>query len=358
MSNLTDYDVETLLSEHWQSLCTPENFFQQLDIYKPTPLCQLDDLAKHIQLASLVVKDERNRLGLGSFKSVGGVYAVACILQALLQKQLAREIEPEEIFSAVATRLAKDLVFVCATAGNHGLAVAKAAQLFGAQAVVYISEQVEDKFVQRLEECGAQIRREGESYQESLMAAEKASKQEQLLLVSHNSWRGNRKVPQLIMRGYQLIAAEIQHDLSQQAQGQFEKIQWPDYVFLHGGARGLAMGIAKTIRCSWPVQPKIIVVEYEEPEAQNQKSKTDQLAYKQSALLAYEYLSEQADHFYTVTAEEADNAVAMLRDYGMDVVRSEAVGFAGIKSVLDHAEKMNWTVNADDKCLFLISEMD
>ena len=358
MVDHTNVDVESLLSEHWHSLFTPEAFFQQLDIYQSTPLCELGDLASCLGVAGLTVKDERNRLGLGSFKSVGGVYAVACILQALLQRRMGERVAAEAIFSEQATEMAKELSFVCATAGHHGIAVAKAAHLFGSKAVVYVSDQVEGKFLQRLKDCGAEVRQEGGSYHESLLAAERAAKQEGLWLVSHNSWRGNRKVPQLIMRGYQLIATEIQRDLIAQAQGEFEKVQWPDYVFLHGGARGLAMGIAKTIRCNWPVQPKIIVVEYEEPGMQNQKTITDQLAHKQSALLAYEYLSEQADHFYTVTSAETDKAVAMLRDYQLDVVRSEAVGFAGIKSVLDHAGQMNWSVDAGDSCLFVISEMD
>ena len=54
--------------------------------YAPTPLVALQDVAKAARVASVHYKDEGGRFGLGSFKALGGAYAV----QKLLTGELAR----------------------------------------------------------------------------------------------------------------------------------------------------------------------------------------------------------------------------------------------------------------------------
>ena len=49
--------------------------------YAPTPLLALSNLARELDVASLYYKDESSRFGLGSFKPLGGAYAVASLLQ-------------------------------------------------------------------------------------------------------------------------------------------------------------------------------------------------------------------------------------------------------------------------------------
>jgi diaminopropionate ammonia-lyase len=53
------------------------DFHQTLPAYEPTPLVPLDSLAKHLGLGDIFVKDESQRLGLNSFKSLGTSYAIA-----------------------------------------------------------------------------------------------------------------------------------------------------------------------------------------------------------------------------------------------------------------------------------------
>ena len=45
--------------------------------YAPTPLHDLPEIAKRLGVARVVFKDESARFGLGSFKALGGAYAVA-----------------------------------------------------------------------------------------------------------------------------------------------------------------------------------------------------------------------------------------------------------------------------------------
>jgi diaminopropionate ammonia-lyase len=48
--------------------------------YRPTPLRSLAGLARHLGIGALYYKDESERFGLGSFKALGGAYAVRQLL--------------------------------------------------------------------------------------------------------------------------------------------------------------------------------------------------------------------------------------------------------------------------------------
>ena len=51
-------------------------YLQTLDSYRPTPLISLPGLAAENGVALIHIKDEGQRLGLRSFKALGGAYAV------------------------------------------------------------------------------------------------------------------------------------------------------------------------------------------------------------------------------------------------------------------------------------------
>ena len=76
----------------------------------------------------LWLKDERDRMGLGSFKALGGAYAVLRLIE----------------------RHGPDVTFVCASAGNHGLSVAAGARIFGARARIHLAATVPEPFADRL----------------------------------------------------------------------------------------------------------------------------------------------------------------------------------------------------------------
>src|SRR3546814_9436815 len=51
--------------------------------YAPTPLLDLPGLARRLGLGQIRWKDEGGRFGLGSFKALGGAYAVQRLVQRL-----------------------------------------------------------------------------------------------------------------------------------------------------------------------------------------------------------------------------------------------------------------------------------
>ncbi|WP_246019256.1 serine/threonine dehydratase [Saccharothrix australiensis] len=77
---------------------------------------------------------------------------------------------------AVNTLLAADVPdrVVTASGGNHGLGVAAAARLLGAQATVYVPESVPEGKARRIEAAGAKLIRTGSTYAEAVLAARAA----------------------------------------------------------------------------------------------------------------------------------------------------------------------------------------
>src|SRR5262245_48471279 len=70
-----------------------ERFLVLREGHAPTPLVMLPGLARQLGVGSIHIKDEGHRLGLGSFKALGGAYAVVRLVLEAASQQLGRELE-------------------------------------------------------------------------------------------------------------------------------------------------------------------------------------------------------------------------------------------------------------------------
>src|ERR1044072_7347271 len=89
--------------------------------YAPPPLLDLGALAARLGVGQLLAKQEGARM-LGSFKSLGGTYAGL--------RALAR-LKGMDVAGLLAGRPSDLPPLICASDGNHGLAVAAAAKFAG-----------------------------------------------------------------------------------------------------------------------------------------------------------------------------------------------------------------------------------
>lgn len=285
-----------------------------------------------VQIAGrdLLIKDETHRMGLGAFKALGGVYAVA----RLIEDRSGSALEPQDYLSQRIRNVARDMTFVCASAGNHGLSVAAGAAIFGARARIFLAETVDESFAVRLRDKGAEVVRAGADYEASVAAAIANAAETGGIHLADGSWPGYTEPPRLVMEGYTVIAAEMRAQLE-------EMHIWPDHVYLQAGVGGLAAAMAQMIRRTWPVQPTITVVE---PEAapclgasmaagevvtvQGPVSDMGRLDCKTPSMLAFAILRETADHFVTVSEEQAAEAVAHAAEAGFATTPSGAAGLA------------------------------
>lgn len=274
------------------------------------------------------VKDETGRMGLGAFKAVGGVYAVAqLILQAIGSD------DPNALMTEAGRTIAADMEFICASAGNHGMAVARGAQIFGAKSRVHLSATVPEQFAGRLQAVGATVVRSGDDYEESVELAIAEADARGGIHLADGAWEGYIEPPRLVMEGYTIIAEEMRQE--------FEKSgDWPSHVFLQAGVGGLAGAVALMIRERWAVQPKIIVAEPTAAPcikesvaagklvtAKGPVSDMGRLDCKNASLIAFEILRHAADDFQLVSEEEGAAAVLLAAQMGYN---STASGCAGL----------------------------
>ena len=186
--------------------------------YSPTPIAELSDLAKFCGVGKIFYKDESARLGLGSFKALGGAYAV---------KRVAKN------YSLLGNEI-KKLVVTTASAGNHGRSVAWGAKQVGCSAKIYVHSGVSRARADAMAKFGAEIIRIDGNYDEALAECIKAARENSWELVSDTSWAGYEDVPLDIMSGYGVLMRE--------ALEQMGSVK-PTHLFLPAGCGGLAAGL-------------------------------------------------------------------------------------------------------------------
>ncbi|MFL2801063.1 MAG: hypothetical protein ACJZ8K_06445 [Paracoccaceae bacterium] len=79
--------------------------------YKPTDLYNKKTLAENLGLKSVIIKDERKRFNLGSFKATGAIYAIAKIAYKRLESE--DKVSLENLKATL-----RDVTFATASAGK------------------------------------------------------------------------------------------------------------------------------------------------------------------------------------------------------------------------------------------------
>ncbi len=319
----------------------PFALLQHCPAHQVTPLVEHADLAARLGVAELWIKDERGRMGLGSFKALGAAYVIAHDAMAALA-------------DAPQTAL-RGRTYVTASAGNHGLSVAAGARVFGAQAVIYIADTVPEAFAERLRAKGATVVREGAIYEDSMAAAAKAADENGWHLLSDSSWPGYTDPPHRLMEGYLVLMREV-----------FDQIPAPPtHIFLQAGVGGLAGACAAAARAEWGDAPRIIVVEPAFAPAlqasieagafvtaDGPASAMGRLDCKDASLIALKGLARDADGFALISEEEAVSAAETLSAQGMPTTPS---GVAGLAAALADSDGVTG-LTSQSRVLVILSE--
>lgn len=280
--------------------------------HRETPLVEAEELARETGVGALWIKDERDRMGLGSFKALGAAHAIA-----------------RQAVSDPDTRP----TYVAASAGNHGLSVAAGAEAFGARAVIYLAETVPDAFAARLAARGAEVVRAGSTYEASMAAAEKAAAANGWTLLSDSTWEGYEAPALDVMEGYLQMAEEAARQCPAA----------PTHILLQAGVGGMAAAVAGHARRVWGDGPAIVVVEPDAAPALFESvragrlvtadgpvSSMGRLDCKTPSLVALSALARDADLFVTITEDEAAAGVALLDAHGLATTPSGGAGLAAL----------------------------
>lgn len=274
----------------------------------PTPLRRV---------GNVLVKDESLRYGLGAFKAVGVSYALARL------------------------EIPSGSMLVCASAGNHGRAVAHVGRARGFRVRVYMSASTPSASQERIRAEGAEVVLVNGTYDDAVARA----RDDGGVIISDTAWPGYEDVPRLIMAGYTHICDEAEK-------------QWsapPAEVFVQAGVGALAGAVV-----SWfchqfgDKKPKLTIVEVSRagvpagrtagvsparrPDGGGTGAATTTrlpsimsgLDCDEPSSLAVSVLKQGADDFVTVNDDQARDAMARLAAAGISSGPSGAAGYAGV----------------------------
>ncbi len=221
--------------------------------YAPTPLVSLPGLAQQVGVGEVLYKDERGRFGLGSFKALGGAYAVANVLRGrvMATRGLTR-VSSQDLLSGTHVDVIGAATVTCATDGNHGRSVAWGAQLFGCRCVIFVHEQVSVGRREAIAKYGAEVREVPGNYDDAVRHAAATAAAEGWTVVSDTSYPGYRDIPLDVMHGYGVMAAEIAQQVAAP----------PTHVFAQAGVGALAAAVCASFWLHWgATRPRFVVVE-------------------------------------------------------------------------------------------------
>lgn len=363
-SPLDPRDAETLGVE---AAVMASRFLSHRENNAPTPLVSLPALARELGVCSIHMKDEGFRLGLGSFKALGGSYAVIRLVLEEASRQLSRPVDVSELKTPEVAAIAKTMTVACATDGNHGRSVAQGAQLVGAKAAIFVHSGVSDGRVAAIGRFGAEMIRVEGTYDDSVKEATRAATERGWTIVSDTSWPGYERIAGLVMQGYTAIIGEALRKMPEP----------PTHVFVQSGVGGIAAAaaghlaivlgdrrpvftvvdpsraacIVETARAGHPV-----VIPHGEPTVMAM------LECYEPSLVAWRILSRVADAFMTVNDEEAIAVMKRLAnpaagDPAIVAGESGGVGLAGlIKAVGDPASKAALQLGPQSRVLLINTE--
>ena len=235
MNNIKLTEIkENKANKKWDEFFSAKNaekakkFHEGIPEYEKTPLACLSDLAEHLGVKGVYVKDESYRFGLNAFKGLGGSYAVSKHIAGLLGKD---EISFEEIASPEVKEKIKDLTFVTATDGNHGRGIAWTANKLGVKSVVYMPKVSTVERLENIRALGADASITEYNYDDTVRFAQKQAEENGWVFIQDTAWEGYEEIPANIMLGYTTLALEAFEELGDVK---------PTHVFLQAGVGAMS----------------------------------------------------------------------------------------------------------------------
>jgi diaminopropionate ammonia-lyase len=199
--------------------------------YALTPVHRLDRLADAVGCRRILFKDEGPRFGLGSFKSVGAVYAMIRHIERLS----GARVDAAKALRGGYAKLMREQVFATATSGNHGRALAWVSQCVGARCIIYAPSECSEGRIEAMSKFGAEIVRTGLLYNPAMNLCRKDCRENGWTLFADTSWDDYQEIPMDIMLGYAHIVRELMT--------QFD--DWPSitHIVIQGGVGAFAAGL-------------------------------------------------------------------------------------------------------------------
>lgn len=183
-------------------------FHQTIPGYKPTPMVDMKNMAKNLNVGKLWTKDESKRFDLNAYKFLGVSYSLAL--------ELAKDHNVKDLNWGTLQKLVSGMetkpLLITATDGNHGYALAFAAKLLGCEAIIFMPKDAVDGRVTRTRALGADVRKMTVGYDDSVIEAraeaDRLGKKRKVMYIQDTTLDNYWDIPLKIMQGYMTILVE------------------------------------------------------------------------------------------------------------------------------------------------------
>lgn len=307
----------------------------------PTPIWHMPNTAAVLGIAELWIKDESKRSSLDSFKALGAPNA----LVNLVKKHLPHA-EPTRVLNGDYCDELRDFAVITATDGNHGRALAAAAQSAGCPCTIVLHAHVSQEREDAIAQYSANIVRVKGNYDDSVREADRLAAANGWTVVSDTSYPGYETIPLDVMQGYTVIAKEIVEQCPAK----------PTHVVLQGGVGAFPAAIASYLWEAYGAErPTLIVAEpikadclYQSALQQQPAAATGSvdsfmagLACGEASPIAWAFMQHSIDYFGLLEDNDAQATVKQLAEgsYGdVPIVAGES-GVAGL-ALLNRVHRM------------------
>ena len=332
--SMTLMDVETIRKVR--------NFHKSFPQYSVTPLVALDQLADSLGVGGIYIKDESHRFGLNSFKALGATFALASFIAETVERSVW-ELDYGAITSPAIRQELGDFTFFATTDGNHGRAVAWAANKIGQKSVIYMPKGCPQVRLENIRREGAEAYITESNYDDTIrFTASLAANTPRGVIVQDTAWEGYENIPGWIMQGYGVLALEAceqMHELGIK----------PTHMLIQAGVgafAGSAQGVVKNFYgadspTTFVVEPNVADCHYQSVQkgdgsivnvVGNMDTIMAGLACGEPNILSWDILKNHSSYFVTI---EDNNAARGMRVLGAPLKRDPRVisGESGASSM-------------------------
>ncbi|MDF2536423.1 MAG: PLP-dependent lyase/thiolase [Bacillales bacterium] len=349
-------------------------FHESFPGYQRTPLANLENLAKALNVSGIFVKDESYRFGINAFKALGGSFAIGKYLANMLQINI-EDLNYETMSSERFKKRLENVTFITATDGNHGRGVAWTTNRLQLKSIVYMPKgSSKERLINILAE-GASASITDLNYDDAVIKAAEDAEKNNYVLLQDTAWEGYEEIPEWIMQGYLTMAVEAYNQLK-------ELEEMPTHIFLQAGVGSMAAAMAGFFAQIYE-NVKIIIVEPNKADCVFRTAKADDgklhyvaddmntimagLACGRVSTIAWPILKKYAKAFLSVSdVYSADGMRILGAPLGNDmrVISGEsgAVGIGTLAAIMTKSEheeiRYELELNNSSKVLFFSTEGD
>jgi diaminopropionate ammonia-lyase len=355
--------AELFINPHAQSVLDhpppprdPLQFHVKLPDYSPTPFLRADELARKLDVGSLLLKHENDRFGLPAFKVLGSSWAVYRLMKA----RYGIKDEDWETVEDLRDRMKINnfLSLLTASDGNHGRGVARVAQWLGFASRIFLPKGTVQARIDDIRSEGAIIEIVEGTYDRTVeIAADYDGHVD--WLIQDSAWDGYERIPRWIVEGYSTIFHEMDEQLRTLAGiAEPESTDQPDIVIVPIGVGSLAEAVVRHFKHrdvegkAGRKAPIIIGVEPEGVACGMESVREDRvltiwepgetiiagLNCGTLSINSWPLIREGVDAFVTVGDDRAREAVRLLHEAGIEAGESGASGLAGLLELRHHPQ--------------------